>query len=296
MTYDERIASGVWEGSHLRLRSRMADYLVDGTRLGSICWPSRSGSPNDPHLDVASGELLSAALILGLLGHERVAIVSKDSNGQKLERPDLNVSFADGKSIGVEIADVIATPQAKHDAESDAVVTYIRDLLDNDPAFSAAFGNRRITVAITSPLSERQLIEGKSEGSQVRNEIEAFFRTGKHLNAKKRWEAFGSDGATLTSRGATWYANESDVPYFDMAHGRMNASELSGLVDVIRVLERHRNAAAGYRSGSTWLLLLLTDTWEFLRDTLREVEAAKLEIAPFERCYVADTSGSVLGL
>jgi hypothetical protein len=94
----------------------MADYEVDCRRLGAIDWIARSGSPNDTQLPGDSGEILAAALIFGLLGLDGIRITSIDATGKKLEKPDLDVTFADGTTVGVEAADVIATSQRRHDA------------------------------------------------------------------------------------------------------------------------------------------------------------------------------------
>jgi len=174
--YDDMIARGAWSGAHLELRKRMADYLVDGVRLGTVDWRSRSGSRNDARLHRDSAEALTAALILALLRHTGIAIRSTDSLGKKLERPDLDVTFADGIVIGVEAADVTSTAQGKHESEVASLVAHVRDLIDNDPSFASAFGNNHVTVFLASPLLEDSRIKSRAEASRMYDETVAFIR------------------------------------------------------------------------------------------------------------------------
>jgi len=242
-----------------------------------------------------AGEVLGVALILGLLGHEEARLATLDGSGKKLERPDFDVTLADSDRVGVEQADVTGTAQRKHEAEVAALSAAIRDLLDGDPTFASAFGNRHITVFLSSHVVGRHRIDSKAERQAIQAEIERFVRSGEHVEGTVA-KAFSSAYPILQSRGATWHSSSLVVPLFDICHGASNAAGSPALDDIIRVLDDHRKAAAGYRALPLWIALLLTDRWEFLRGTLDAVATLNPPIGPFERCYLADDAGRVLEL
>ncbi|SRR5579875_1060550 len=295
MTYDNMIATGAWAGRNLELRSRMAEYQVDDTRLGAIDWPSGGSSPDDMMLDRWSNEVLGVALVLGLLSHEGIRIQSRDKSGNKLERPDLDVALEDGALFGVEQADVTNTAQRQHEAESAKLTASIRRLIDSDSAFAKAFGNSHATIFLSSHVVGKHQIASKKERVSLQAEIERFFRDGEHLNGGDR-QPFSANYPALHSRGATWHNSSSPIPVFDIGHGATNASTYPAIRDIVRVLNDHRRAAEAYRKTPLWIVLLLTDRWEFLRNTLNEVATLTPPIDPFERCYLTDDSGRVLEL
>src|SRR5579875_788470 len=114
MTYDNMIATGAWAGRNLELRSRMAEYQVDDTRLGAIDWPSGGSSPDDMMLDRWSNEVLGVALVLGLLSHEGIRIQSRDKSGNKLERTYIYFPHEYGSLFVVEQDDVTNTAYRHH--------------------------------------------------------------------------------------------------------------------------------------------------------------------------------------
>lgn len=277
------------------MQERMAEYMVNRTRLGGICWKMRTSSPNETRLDPKDNEILGAALIFGMLGLESVNIVSKDPAGNDLERPDLDVTFSDRSTVGFEAADVVETHQGKHASESEALRTGILDLRANDASFATAFGSRRIVVFLSSPLSTKQRIEGKSERQAIQSELEQFIRAGEHTG-RTSGVTFSRTYPTLHSRGATWHSSPFPVPGFDVGHGAGGKISDPAISEIIRVLDKHRSSAATYRKLPLWIGLIMTDRWEFLRGTLDAVAASPPQIAPFERCYLADDGGRVLEL
>ncbi len=290
------ITSGAWGGRNLELRSRMAAYHVDGVRLGSIEWPTRSGSLDDTMLDKWSDEILGVALILGLISHEDVVITSQDAAGKKLEQPDLDVTIPGHPIVGVEQADVTGTMQRMHEAETSALSGAIRHLLDNDPAFARAFGNRHVTIFLSSHVIGKFRIEGKRDRLAIQAEVERFIRSGDHMRGATGANSFSAAYRNLHGRGATWHCAALSVPVFDIGHGANNASSYPAVDDVICVLDDHRKAAAKYRALPLWIVLLQTDRWDFLRNTLDAVASLNPPIDPFDRCYFADDTGRLLEL
>ena len=243
------------------MQERVAEYTVDGARLGGIRWRMRTSSANETRLERKANEILGAALIFGLLGLENVDTASLDQIGSDLECPDLDVTFCDGSKVGFEAADVVATRQGRHESETAALRNAILDLRADDTSFASAFGSRRVVVFLSSPFTQNHQI-GKQERRAIQSEIEAFIRAGEHATGKSG-QGFSSAYPTLHNRGATWHSSPFPVPGFDVGHGSANAVGDPAVAEILRVLDDHRTAAARYRSLPLWLGLVMTDRWEF---------------------------------
>lgn len=294
MTYDEMLANPLSGGAWRPLFERMASYWLDGTRLGTVELQTRSGSRHDRRLQSELAEIGTAAQVLALIGHEGVSITSQDASGKKLERPDLDVTLADGTTIGVEAAEATTTAQGKHDSETAALLVHVRDLVDGDPGFASALGNQHLSVFLAGPLLDDSRITSKSERRAIGEEIERFIRTGRHIGPKDRGPWFPVEFPMLQRRGATWYTNSSILPYFDIGQGGKNPAQDARAHSALRILDEHRGAAHGYRSITTWMVMLLVHPWEFHGNTLTDIEHMAPPIDPFERCYIADANGRVL--
>lgn len=292
-TYDAFIRSNVWNGRQKTLRTRMAEYLVDGRRLGSIVWPTQSGSESDSTLDKSSREILAAALTLSHLEYKDVAIRSVDESGVALERPDLDATV-DGMEIGIEVADVPGTP--KHDAMKNRIEVRITDLLNTDPAFRRFFGNHYFEINL-NPIGrwEHVPLDGNKEADAVLEEIIAFVRCGlKPSDA--HLQPFPVKYPVLHGRGSEYHlsALPSDA-YFSVSDGPSISTNEHRYEDVIAVLDKHRKSAEkGYRAlREIWIVLFLPDGDEYFRGTAEIVASRAPAIAPFKRLYVTDTAGSV---
>jgi hypothetical protein len=294
VTYDDIIRRGTWGGKRGDMYKRMAEYKVDGVRLGGIDWPTRSGSRNDRRLETRANEILGAAMIVGLLGVENVSIRSLEPAGTQLESPDFDVTFSDGRTIGFEAADVVATRQGQHQSETEALRSAILDLGASDPTFDSAFGNHYISVFLSGPFTKNHQI-GKTERLAIQGEIEAFIRSGGHVTGRTG-SRFSVTYPTLHSRGATWHSSASPVRAFEVGHSAGNGVGDPAVADIVRVLDSHRSSAVKYRKLPLWIGLIVTDRWDFFRDTLNAVAASPPSVAPFERCYLADDSGRLLEL
>lgn len=179
MTYDEMIARGIYgTGKRLQMRQRVADYRVDGNRLGSIDWQTKSSVSRDRRLPKEAREILGTASILSLLAFQNVRIISLDHTGRKLERPDLDVKFSDGTEIAVEQADVAPPAEAKHDAETGGLEAYFWSLLDNDKSFLGSFGNNNVIVFLSSHLVGKLHVQGQGRASVDPNRARAVLSLG----------------------------------------------------------------------------------------------------------------------
>jgi hypothetical protein len=292
MKYDDLIASAnsPWPPSTpsraLDLYKRVAQYIVDGTRAGTVDWPA-------DRLDRPLNEIQGVILIFGLLEYERVRITSLDQAGNKLEHPDLDVSLSDGTLLGLEQAEVTNMSLGKHESEADKIAVFVRGLLANDPSFAQAFGSHHVLIFLSSHAVGKHTIQSRKERLQITSELERFIRSREHASGKAQG-TFSSRYPCLASRGATWGASHRLIPVFDLGHGTTNPSTVSMVPDVIRILNKHRDAAKNYRNLPLWLMMNLTDRWNFTRKTLDNLCSERLDIEPFERCYVADDEGHVL--
>jgi len=294
MTHDELIAAGVWDGETLRIRKVMAEYLVDGGRFGAVDLATKSGSPNDVYVQKRISEIATAAMLLARLGYENVRLLSIDGDGKDLERPDLDCYLPSGEEVKIEVAEVVKSDAAKHDASRNLVNVVISDLIDKDATFAAAFGNFYFSLILNGIGPQSQMpIASKKEAMAMATEIEQFIRSEVHRHATESYfRSFPPSCPVLYARGSTFNASELDSgPYFSMSEGSGAIGRSHQLPEVMRVLNGHRTSAATYRPGVTWIVLLISDTFEFFNNTIAEVIKANPPISPFERAYFLDGGG-----
>jgi hypothetical protein len=300
MTHDELIAASIWSGPALEFRNRMAEYLVDGSRFGAMEMRTRSGSPNDVHLDKRTSEITKACMLFSYLKVEGVQIRSLDANGKPLERPDLDAKLPDGAVIGVEIADVSETRLRKHESGRNLIETTIGDLLDRDPAFRAAMGNVyfALTLNAIGPYGSHD-IASKKEAQAIASEIVTFVKSGDHMKlAEDYFSTFSSAYPTLHARGAQSHVDAWEhEAHFTVSEGASTIGTVDRRHEVVRVLDDHRKSASeGYRRLPTWIVLFLTDTLEYFYNTIASVERDRPRIEPFERGFLMDSAGRLLRL
>jgi hypothetical protein len=299
VTHDEIIANGYWSGDILELRKRTAEYTVNGKRLGSIDWRTKSGHSGDTMLEKSDSEVLTAAFVLARLNHERVAITSVDSDGAQLERPDLDARFEDGTEVGIEVADVGQTDEMKHEAAVNFIEYSISNLLETDATFAQAFGPWFLSVNL-NPIGtwKKVPISSKKEARQILGDVEAFIRAGEHRKPVTRTlTAFPDAYSTLRARGAEYTASPfASGAYFDLGDGSGAMASSDEYDEVLRVLDKHRSSAADYRPKRLWMIMYLTSSYEVFRRTVEAADAKRPPIAPFERCYISDGVGRLLEL
>jgi hypothetical protein len=297
MTYDELIAAGIWSGNMLDVRQRMADYTVDGVRFGTIELETKSGSPNDVHLEKRISEITTAALAFSYLRYEGVALISVGPDAKPLERPDLDAYLPNGAYIGVEVADVSETSQRKHESGRSLIEVAVSDLLDTDASFRMAMAECHFALTLNGIGPNRPVqIGSKKEAKAIGDEIVAFVRSGAHLaSSGDYFSTFPAHYKTLHARGAQYHAERMDSgPHFTVSEGASAIGPMHRRDEVIRVLDDHRASAAGYRPLPSWIFLFLTDTMEYFHNTIAAVEASKPPIAPFVRAYLVDAASRIL--
>ena len=297
MTHDELIAAGIWSGKILEVRQRMADYTVDGVRFGTIELETKSGSPNDVHLEKRISEITTAALTFSYLRYEGVALISVGPGAKPLERPDLDAHLPNGAYIGVEVADVSETSQRKHESGRSLIEVAVSDLLDTDASFRRAMAECYFALTLNGIGPSRPVqIGSKKEAKAIADEIVAFVRSGAHLaSSGDYFSTFPAKYKTLHARGAQYHAERmGGGPHFTVSEGASAIGPVHRRDEVIRVLDDHRASAAGYRPLPTWLFLFLTDTMEYFYNTIATVEASKPPIAPFVRAYLVDAAARIL--
>lgn len=301
MTYftnDDLIAKGVWSGNMLEVRSRMSDYLVDGSRFGEMPMVTKSPSPNDTHLDKNTSEITTAAMIFSYLRYERLEFVTRGIDGRRLERPDLDVKLPDDLVIGVEVADVSETAQRKHESGRNLIEVTINDLIDRDALFREALGNTYFSLILNGVGPDASVeIRSKKEAQAIAAEVEAFVRSGQHTAPSEGYFAtFPLRLKTLGARGAQYNSEPAPSPYFSLSEGAGTIGRRSRTEEVIRVLDDHRSSARTYRPLPTWIMMLLTDPMEYFYGTIHAVAALKPPIHPFVRAYLSDAASRVIEL
>jgi hypothetical protein len=299
MTHDELIAAGIWSGKILEVRQRMAEYTVDGVRFGTMELETKSGSPNDVHLEKRISEITTAAMVFSYLGYEGIQLISVSRDGKPLERPDLDARLPDGTYIGVEVADVSESSQRKHESGRNLIEVAVGDLLDTDASFRTAMAECYFALTLNGIGPNRPAqIGSKKEAKAIADEIVAFVRSGAHLARPDDYFAtFPAKYETLHARGAQYHAERmAGGPNFTVSEGASAIGPMHRRDEVIRVLDGHRASAAGYRSLPTWIFLFLTDTMEYFYNTIAAVEASKPRIAPFVRGYLVDAASRTLFL
>ncbi len=294
MNHDELIAAGIWSGEMLAIRSRMAEYSIDGARFGLMDLATKSGSQNDVYLEKRISEIVTAAMVLSRLGYERVELFSVDANGNALESPDLDCRLPNARHIGIEVAEVVETDAAKHNASRNAVEVIVGDLIDNDPTFASAFGNFFFSLSLNGigPNSPVR-IASKKEAQAIALEVEGFIRSGHHqAPSPDYFRQFPAEYNTLHTRGAQFHASTLESgPYFSMGEGASAIGRVHHLAEVIRVLDKHRRQAVKYRKLPTWMILFLTDALEYFHNTIATVVESRPSTSPFERAYLMDAAG-----
>lgn len=297
MTHDELIAEGIWSGKVLEVRQRMADYTVDGVRFGTMELETKSGSPNDVHLEKRISEIATAAMVFSYLRFEGVALISVGPDAKPLERPDLDAHLPNGAYIGVEVADVSETSQRKHESGRSLIEVAVSDLLDTDTSFRTAMAECYFALTLNGIGPNRPVqIGSKKEAKAIADEIVAFVRSGAHLASPDDYfSTFPVKYKTLHLRGAQYHAERMDSgPHFTVSEGASAIGPMQRRGEVIRVLDDHRASAAGYRPLPTWIFLFLTDTMEYFHNTIAAVNASKPPIAPFVRAYLVDAASRTL--
>jgi hypothetical protein len=300
VTYDDLIDAENWSGENLEMRKRMAEYLVDGSRFGAMALKTRSGSPNDVHLDKRTKELLTACMVFSYLKMKNIQLCSLDPHGRSLERPDLDAILDDGSLIGIEVADVSETRLRKHEAARSLIETSIMDKIDSDATFKEAIGKVYLSITLNGaePCGQRE-IESKKEAKAIVSELIAFLQSGDHLKPQDEYYVTISGSyPKLLARGVQIHVEVWDYePHFTVSDGASTIDTADRREEVIRVLNDHRNSAvAGYRALPTWIILLLTDTNEFFYNTIGSVLRDRPAIAPFVRGYLMDAFARVLRL
>lgn len=299
MTHDELIAAGIWSGAILEIRQRMAEYIVDGVRFGTVELETKSGSPNDIYLEKGISEVTTAAMVLSRLGMENVELFSLDVSGKPLESPDLDAVLPDGRKIGIEVADVIATEDAKHGASRSGVEVVVADLIDNDPSFATAFGQFYFSTTLNGVGPHTPVkIGSKREMQSIADEVVRYIRCREHQSTDDEYfRDFPAAYETLRARGAQFHAERMDAgPYFSLSEGASAIGRVNHSAEVLRVLDKHRRQAAKYRPGPTWMILFLTDSFEYFNNTIAAIATTKPPISPFERVYLMDSASRIEAL
>jgi hypothetical protein len=295
MNYDDMFKRGLWgSGPLLELRKIIAEYRVDGIRLGGIDFVSKSGSANQPSLSKRRAEIESAAFLLARLGYKEIGLVTLDEARKDLESPDLDALLPEGR-IGVEVAEVTATQARLKEASVERIGFELLDLRDADPSFTEALGQHYVIVTLHGPLGDASAIQ-KPEMFKILKELERFIRNQDHIQESDELTAFPDKYQALHARGATFSTAKMSEGSISVGRGSEFVSLAPETQEVLRVLNRHRKSASGYRPLPTWLVLFLSDSNEVFRNTIGEIEAHPPSIDPFVRCYLSDVAGRLLQL
>lgn len=162
-----------------------------------------------------------------------------------------------------------------------------------------AFGNFYLDVSLSDiDAYPRSQIVTRKEAAIVKSEIMAFTPGVEHQRALKNdLLRFSSAYPTLSERRARYYVEVcAEGPHFALSDGAGPIDPAFRPADVLRVLDRHRSATSGYRTIQTWIILLLTDHFEFFRNTISGDRSFEPIDTPIAKAYFADTAGRLLEL
>ncbi|GEM_PF-3147493 len=292
MTIDDFLARGIYgAGNDERIYRRIAEFTVDGERLGAIPFDSVSGSRNDPRLSDRRAEIQSAAYTLARLGYQRVPLISRSAEGAKLESPDLDAFLPE--HTGLEVAEGIGQIIKAREMEISNLEVALLDRRDADPSFSAALGAVSLWVDLASDLTAPRIT--KSERKSIDAELQRFIRSRAHFQIADDddpdFAAFPPAYPLLHKRGAHFGCRPSAFPHIGIRGGAeaVDTSDTAGTA--IAILNKHRNAARKYRPVPTWMIMFLSEWVEFARDTVPAIAQLNPPIDPFVRCYVSDIVG-----
>lgn len=237
LTLDDLIAAGNWSGTALESRQLMAGYTVDGGRFGSMPLETKSGSSNDTHLGKRVSEIWTAALVFSYLGYHKIGLISVGQDGAQLERPDFDVQLPDGEYIGLEIANVSETLERKLEAGRNAIEVSLRDRIERDSAFRAAFGSYYITLTLSGPGSHAQDLT-RRETRAIIEDLVRFVSAGAHTKVSSEYfSPFSAQYKTLNMRGAEYHAEPiADGPSFTVNEGAGTIGPTDRRDDVIHAI------------------------------------------------------------
>jgi hypothetical protein len=264
----------------------VADFTVDGRRLGAEPYRLASRSPHETRLEQKQSETLLVADALAHLGYHGVALQARES-------PDFRATFrlgAGGRlgTVGIELAQLVEPESARWHNAIENLRIAVRDAVDADPALQTALSGRYVSLNFwhcPKRSAERRLLREILE--LLRSDMLAAERGGNRI----------VDGRfpTLVQHWAHVHVNASEHAYVDVT-ASAHTFDPRSLAQVARkVLERKQKKALGYdRSAPLWLVLSVTDQRGIFGESLDLLERFNLTIDPFERVVVCNEGRVVI--
>lgn len=278
-TIDRLLAEGWF--TRTALWKAVADFTVDGRRLGAEPYEFTSGSRHETRLAQKQSETFLLAHALANLGHRDVALQSRES-------PDFRVTFPAGASaVGIEVAELVEPESARWRNAIENVRVGVRDVIDADPNLRAAIAGRYVSLSLwhcPNRAAERRLV------SEIRELLRSDALSAKCYGNR----IVDSRFPTLTQHWAHLLVTQSDSGYVDVSASAHSFDSRSLAQVALKVLERKQKKAQAYdRTAPLWLILSVTDQRGVFGDSLDVLEHISVAIEPFERVVICNEGRAV---
>ena len=264
--------------------SAVADFRIDGRRLGAEPYRVASRSRHETRLEQKQSETFLTAHALAHLGYRDVVLVAR-------EAPDFCAILPPStESIGIEHAELVAPDSARWRNAIENIRIAVRDKVDADAGLQAAIRGRYISFSFwycPNRSAERRVVCEITE--LLRNDANDREHHGERIFDGARFPTLFEHGAHLH---VTKFAGAS----VDVSAGAHSFDPRSISDVALKVLERKRKTARKYGMiAPLWLILSVTDQRGVFGDSLEFLDRLRhIEIEPYERVVVYHESRAVI--
>jgi hypothetical protein len=272
---------GIFAGDTATRMAAIGAMTIDRRPLVDEPYMTRSASAHDYRMAQKESELRFAAGALWNAGERDVAFTFG-------ERPDLHAKLVDGRTIGIEVSEIIATDSARQSNALRDLNVALNDAVDADATLwprETYLSFNMSAVQTSMPASrERTLI------------VEAIIA----ILRDHSWERYdrtrpgGPDAlpAVLAQYGIWLHVGAlpgNERGYVEVG-GPATSFDPTSLVDLIRGrIARKCALASGYdQERELWLLLVITDEKGVFTESVEIVTNSPPPFAPFSRLIITD--------
>ncbi len=260
----------------------VAEYTIDGARLGSEPYRFASASRAETRLEKKQGEVFLVAAALARIGYRRVALRSRESPEFAATVP----TPGGPRKIGIEVTELVHPSSARWRNAIANVDAKVREAIDADPTLQAAISGWIVCVGLhrcpdraAEPVLVSELLallrNGLASGRPAGRVDERLPALARHEAIVASNASRGSRGIVVVQPGATSFDPWSLAP---VARDRL-------------ALKRKR-ARTYDLTAPIWLIISLTDDRGVFGASLSDLRDLKPAIDPYERVTIDSAYGS----